>query len=62
MSKFTSVKSDKVSNLINEQIKSAVMSRIFVTDDKLPSEREPAERFHASRISIREALKGLEAV
>jgi GntR family transcriptional repressor for pyruvate dehydrogenase complex len=61
MNEFTSVKSEKISNLISEQIKSAILNGIFVTGDKLPSERELAERFHASRISIREALKGLEA-
>jgi len=58
---FKPVRTGKVSNLIIEQIKSALHAGALKPGDRLPSERELAESFQASRISIREALKRLEA-
>jgi GntR family transcriptional repressor for pyruvate dehydrogenase complex len=58
---FKPVRTGKVSNLIIEQIKSAIHAGTLKPGDRLPSERELAESFQASRISIREALKRLEA-
>ena len=58
---FKPVRTGKVSDLIIEQIKSAIHAGMLKPGDRLPSERELAERFQASRISIREALKRLEA-
>ncbi len=59
MDNFIPTKNPKVSYVIAEQIKSAILNGTFVPGDKLPSERELAERFQASRISIREALGSL---
>jgi GntR family transcriptional regulator, transcriptional repressor for pyruvate dehydrogenase complex len=58
---FKPVRTGKVSNLVIEQIKSAIHAGTLKPGDRLPSERELAESFQASRISIREALKRLEA-
>jgi GntR family transcriptional repressor for pyruvate dehydrogenase complex len=57
---FRSVKSGKISELIVQQIKNAIIEGEIKAGDRLPSERELVERFEASRISIREALKRLE--
>jgi GntR family transcriptional repressor for pyruvate dehydrogenase complex len=61
MGSFTPVKSARVSELIIEQIKTGILDGIMKPGDKLPPERELSERFRASRIAIREALKNLEA-
>jgi GntR family transcriptional repressor for pyruvate dehydrogenase complex len=57
---FKPVRTEKISSLIVEQIKSAIHAGSMKPGDKLPSEREFAEVFKASRVSIREALKRLE--
>ena len=54
------VKSEKISELILQQIKDAILSGTMKPGDRLPSERELVNRFQASRISVREALKSLE--
>jgi GntR family transcriptional regulator, transcriptional repressor for pyruvate dehydrogenase complex len=59
--RFKPVRTARVSNLIIEQLKSAIHAGTLKPGDRLPSERELAEGFQASRISIREALKRLEA-
>ncbi len=59
--RFQPVRTGKVSDLIIEQIKSAIHAGSLKPGDRLPSERELAEGFQASRISTREALKRLEA-
>src|SRR5208337_2985370 len=58
---FQPVRTGKVSDLIIEQIKRVIHAGMLKPGDRLPSERELAEGFQASRISIREALKRLEA-
>jgi len=60
MNPFHPVKSGKVSDLISRQIKDTILSGRMKPGDRLPPERELVERFQASRISIREALKSLE--
>lgn len=57
---FNSVRTGKVSELIAQQIKSAILSGVMKPGERLPSERELGERFEASRNSVREALKILE--
>jgi DNA-binding FadR family transcriptional regulator len=57
---FQPVRTGKVSVLIMEQIRNAIRRGEMKPGDRLPSERELVERFEASRVSIREALKGLE--
>ncbi len=57
---FTPVKSKKVYQLIVEQIQGMILSGELKAGDKLPSERDMAETFEASRSSIREAVRSLE--
>lgn len=45
---------------ISDQIKSLIYSRVLKPNDRLPSERELADRFRISRLSVREALRMLE--
>ena len=59
---FRSVKLGKISELIAQQIRESIVSGRMKPGDRLPPERELTERFEASRISVREALKGLEAL
>jgi len=61
MEAFQSVRSGKRSELIAQQIRESIVSGRMKPGDQLPPERELTERFEASRISVREALKGLEA-
>ena len=58
--RFTPISSTRIYEEISEQIKTAIYSRKLLPGDKLPSERELAERFHTSRVSVREALRTLE--
>ncbi len=58
--RFTPISSSRIYEEISDQIKSAIYSRRLLPGDKLPSERELAERFRTSRVSVREALRALE--
>ncbi|MFP5071313.1 FadR/GntR family transcriptional regulator [Pseudonocardia nantongensis] len=58
---FGKVRAGRVSNLIVEQIRLLISEGQLVAGDRLPSERELGERFGASRVTVREALKMLEA-
>jgi GntR family transcriptional repressor for pyruvate dehydrogenase complex len=60
MNPFRPVKSQKISERIVQQIKGAILRGTMKPGDRLPPERELVERFKASRISVREALKTLE--
>ncbi len=60
MKLFRPVKNKKISERIAQQIKKAIFEGIIKPGDRLPPERELVERFQASRISVREALKALE--
>ncbi len=57
---FTPVKNKKVYQLIVEQIQEMILAGELQAGDKLPSERDMAETFEASRSSIREAVRSLE--
>ncbi len=57
---FKSVRSDRVSQVIADQIKEAIFQKKLKVGDKLPSERQLTEQFETSRVSIREALRTLE--
>lgn len=57
---FRSVRSDRVSQAIVDQIKEAIFQKKIKPGDKLPSERQLMEQFETSRVTIREALKNLE--
>ena len=60
MDSFHPVKTNKVSELIIQQIKTSIMDGTIKPGDKIPPERELVEQFQASRILVREALKNLE--
>jgi DNA-binding FadR family transcriptional regulator len=60
MKTFHSVKSGKISGLVAQQIKDAILKGTMKPGYKLPPERELVGLFKASRISVREALKSLE--
>lgn len=53
------VKNTKVYEVIMEQIKDIVKKGELKSGDKLPSERELADKLEVSRTSVREALKAL---
>lgn len=61
MRKFHPVKSGKISELVAQQIKDAILKGTMKPGYKLPPERELVKHFQASRVSIREALKSIEA-
>ena len=57
---FSPVRAERVSQLIEGQLKEAIITHHYRAGDKLPSERELADMFNASRSSIREAIRSLE--
>jgi DNA-binding FadR family transcriptional regulator len=56
MKAFRPVKTDKISELVSRQIKSAILNGSMKPGDRLPAERELVNYFRASRVSIREAV------
>ena len=59
---FDSVKSDKVSQHIIDQIRNAIFEGRLKPGDKLPSERELIKKFKVSKATLREALRSLEVL
>lgn len=59
---FKSVKSNKVSEHIIEQVRSAIFSGALKPGDRLPVERELMETFRVSKATLREALRSLEVL
>jgi GntR family transcriptional repressor for pyruvate dehydrogenase complex len=59
---FDSVKPDKVSQRIIDQIRTAIFEGRLKPGDKLPSERELIEKFKVSKATLREALRSLEVL
>lgn len=55
------VKQGKRHQLISQEIKKTIIEGTMRPGDRLPPERELSTTFGASRVVIREALKGLEA-
>lgn len=58
---FTAVSLNRVSQAIVEQVKMLLRQGRLKPGDRLPSERELCERFGVSRVTVREALRVLEA-
>jgi len=58
---FNRVNAGRVSRLIVDQIRLLIRDGQLKAGDRLPSERELGERFGVSRVTVREALRGLEA-
>ncbi|MBD2845382.1 FadR family transcriptional regulator [Paenibacillus sp. IB182496] len=57
---FEQVSSKKVSDFILEQLEEAIILKELMSEEQLPTERELAEIFNASRLAVREALAHLE--
>jgi GntR family transcriptional regulator, transcriptional repressor for pyruvate dehydrogenase complex len=58
---FTPVSVGRISEVIVEQMRLLIREGKLVPGDRLPSERSLCERFGVSRVTIREALRVLEA-
>lgn len=58
---FNPVSAGRISALIVDQIRLLIREGRLTAGDRLPSERELGERFGVSRVTVREALRGLEA-
>jgi GntR family transcriptional repressor for pyruvate dehydrogenase complex len=56
---YTPIRSNKVYEQIAEQIEQLILSGKLRSGDRLPTERELAEQFQASRTAVREAMKTL---
>lgn len=59
---FEPVATARISSAIVEQVRELIRSGRLAAGDRLPSERELAERFGVSRVTVRDALRSLEAV
>ena len=57
---FTPVKNRRLYEDIVEQIKKFITGGALKPGDKLPAERDMAERLQVSRVSVREAIRALE--
>src|SRR5262245_29579538 len=58
---FTGVNPGRASEMIVDQIRLLIRDGQLKPGDRLPAERELGERFGVSRVTVREALRGLEA-
>jgi GntR family transcriptional repressor for pyruvate dehydrogenase complex len=58
---FVPVAGGRISDAITAQIRTAILQRRLQPGDRLPNERELAERFGVSRVTVRDALRTLEA-
>jgi DNA-binding FadR family transcriptional regulator len=58
---FKTVSSSRVSQLIVDQIRMLLKEERLQPGDRLPSERELCTQFGVSRVTVREALRSLEA-
>jgi DNA-binding FadR family transcriptional regulator len=58
---FTPVSAERISSEIVSQIKSAILSGRVEKGDRLPPERDLAAQFEVSRVTVRDALRTLEA-
>ena len=58
---FAPVVPARISSAVADQIRSAILERKITPGDKLPNERDLATRFGVSRVTVRDALRALEA-
>jgi GntR family transcriptional regulator, transcriptional repressor for pyruvate dehydrogenase complex len=59
---LTTIKRTQRSEEVRRQIEGAIRAGDFGPGDRLPSERELVETFGVSRVSVREAIRSLEAL
>ncbi len=57
---FQPVKPHRISDEIMQQMRQVLLSGKVKSGERMPTERQMAEQFGASRASVREALRGLE--
>ncbi len=62
MFKIKSIRTNRISHTIVEQIRQAILSGELKPGDKLPSEKALSEKFGVSKASLREAFRALEAL
>ncbi len=60
MPRFRPVRQLRVSEAVIQQLKQSILTGHFKRGERLPSERELAEEFQVSRLTIREAIRKLE--
>src|SRR5262252_248750 len=61
MAAFIPIRTTRASTEVIAQIRGAILSRQYLPGDRLPTEREMARQFGVSRVTIRDALRALEA-
>src|SRR5213595_3714589 len=59
---FAPVTVARASSSIADQIRAAIVGGKLVEGERLPPERELAEQFGVSRVTVRDALRALEAM
>jgi GntR family transcriptional regulator, transcriptional repressor for pyruvate dehydrogenase complex len=59
---FAPVAMARASSSISDQIRQAIVTGKLTEGERLPPERELAEQFGVSRVTVRDALRGLEAM
>jgi GntR family transcriptional repressor for pyruvate dehydrogenase complex len=59
---FKSIDNTERVQLVRDQLQSAIANGVFKPGARLPAERELVEQFGVSRVSVREALRSLEAI
>src|SRR5215216_6352113 len=59
---FEPIAATRASSTIADQIRSAIVGGRLAAGDRLPPERELAEQFGVSRVTVRDALRALEAM
>jgi len=60
MPNFKPVKQPRISDVVFQQLKQAILANGFKAGDRLPSEKELSEQFQVSRAAVREAVRSLE--
>ena len=58
---FNRVRPMRASTYVIQQIREAIFSGRYKPGDRLPTEREQALQFGVSRVTVRDALRALEA-
>jgi DNA-binding FadR family transcriptional regulator len=58
---FTPIRPIRASSDVIAQIRAAIFSGRYRPGDRLPTERELAQQFQVSRVTVRDALRALEA-